>query len=126
MKNILFKIIFFIVGIVIGVGGTFIYIQKYGVPSDKIINNIAEAEENKRIEEIVKKVNKLMLLPEGETPVLATINDADTLSKEQAFYLGSENGDVVLIYKQALKAIIYSPAKNVIINVGPVTVEDEN
>jgi hypothetical protein len=125
VKNILYKIAFVLIGIILGVGGTFIYIQKYGIPSEEILNNISQAEESKKIQEITEKVSKLMLLPEGETPVLATINDAETLSKEQSFYVGSQNGDIVLVYKKALKAIIYSPTKNIIVNVGPVSVEAE-
>lgn len=126
IKNIIYKILFVFIGVIIGIGGTFLYIQKYGIPSEKILNNVSQAEESKKIQEITEKVGKLMLLPEGETPVLAAINDVETLAKEQAFYVGSQNGDIVLVYKQALKAIIYSPTKDIIINVGPVTVEPEN
>jgi heme/copper-type cytochrome/quinol oxidase subunit 2 len=125
IKNIFYKIFFVLIGIILGVGGTFIYIQRYGIPSENILQKVSQAEENKKIEEIVEKVGKLMLLPTGEIPAIATITDADTLSKEQVFYSGSENGDILLVYKKALKAIIYRPVQNVIINVGPVNVEAE-
>ena len=125
LKNIIYKFVFILLGVIIGIGGTFLYIQKYGIPSEKILKNISQVEENKKIQEILEKVSKLMILPEGETPAFATITDAATLSKEQAFYRDSENGDIVLVYKEALKAIIYRPGKEIIVNVGPVSVESE-
>ena len=35
----------------------------------------------------------------------------------------SQNGDKLLVYKE--KAIIYSPARNVIVNVGPVIIQNQ-
>jgi hypothetical protein len=125
LKNIIYKLGFLLLGIIVGIGSTFLYIQKYGIPSEEILKNISQVEETKKIQEILEKVSKLMILPEGETPAFATITDAATLSKEQSFYRDSENGDIVLVYKKALKAIIYRPAKEIIVNVGPVTVEPE-
>ena len=77
----------------------------------------------KEIDELVKKVSKLIILPTDETPTVATVNDADDLSKSQTFYKGSSNGDKVLIYFKAQKAYIYSPTKDVLINVGPIYVD---
>ena len=61
-----------------------------------------------------------MTLPTGESPNVATIIDKDKL-KDQAFFNNAENGDKVLIYTKAQKAIIYRPSTNKIINVGPIT-----
>jgi hypothetical protein len=77
----------------------------------------------KDIDQLVKKVSKLIVLPTGETPTIATINDAMGLAKNQTFYKGSINGDKVLIYFKAQKAYIYSPSKNVLVNVGPIYVD---
>jgi hypothetical protein len=126
IKNIIYKIVFLLVGVIIGVGGTFLYIQKYGVPFEKVLQNISKVNEEKKIAEILEKVGKLTILPAGEKPVLATITDIETLIKEQPFYVGAENGDVVLIYQKSLKAIIYSPKRNIIVNIGPVSIEPEN
>ena len=71
------------------------------------------------IDVIVAKVGRLIVLP-NETPILATIQNAEELAKTQPFYVGSTNGDRVLIYQQAAKAIIYNEAKDILINVGPV------
>ncbi len=69
---------------------------------------------------IVARVKKLMVVPDGEVPQVAEIKDAALAAKEQPFLAGSQNGDVLLVYATAGKAIVYSPARNVIVNVGPV------
>ena len=79
----------------------------------------------KEIDELVKKVSVLILLPTDETPTVATINDAEGLSKTQPFYQGSTNGDKVIIYFKAQKAFIYSPTTNKLVNVGPVYVDNK-
>jgi hypothetical protein len=73
------------------------------------------------VQRIVEKVNRLIVLPEDEQPVVATITDAESLSTQQDFFLGASNGDKVVIYQS--KAIIYSPSKDIIVNVGPVNIE---
>ena len=78
-----------------------------------------------QIKELIAKVGKLILLPTGEEPVIATINDASTLIKEQPFYKGAVNGDVVIVYQKAAKAIVYSPSRNLIVNVGPIVLPDQ-
>ncbi len=72
--------------------------------------------------DLVDKVGKLMVLPEGE-PTIATVVDSEKLASEQVFFKDAKNGDKVLIYKD--KAIIYNPAENRIINVGPVLMTGE-
>jgi hypothetical protein len=66
---------------------------------------------------LVAKVGQLMVLPAGE-PTVATVIDSAKLAQEQSFFKDAKNGDKVLIYKD--KAIIYDPAANQIVNVGPV------
>lgn len=73
----------------------------------------------------VAAVSTLLVLPEDETPLVATIVDAAALQEEQSFYQGAENGDQLLIYGQSLRAILYSPERNIIVNVGPVQVPQD-
>lgn len=68
----------------------------------------------------VATVGELMILPEGDEPVLATVTDAEALIKQQAFFTGAVNGDQLLLFPRSLKAIIYSPSRNKIINAGPI------
>ena len=69
---------------------------------------------------LVAKLGRLMVLPEGEEPVVATISDVTSLAKNQPFYANAHNGDKVVVYMKAKKAIIYDPNADKIINVGPI------
>jgi hypothetical protein len=73
------------------------------------------------IAQVVAKVGRLMVLPEDEEPVVATITDAAALSEQQEFFKGATDGDKVVIYKS--KAVIYNPERNLIVNVGPVNIQ---
>lgn len=75
------------------------------------------------VEEILKRVGQLILLPKDEMPTMATIEDAQTLASEQAFFENAQNGDKVLIYSN--KALVYSPARNLLVNVGPVYFQNQ-
>lgn len=75
----------------------------------------AEAETAK----LVATVGKLIELPVNETPTIATVSDKSKLSGQQ-FFANAQNGDKVLIYSQAKKAILYRPSTNKIIEVAPI------
>ncbi len=76
-------------------------------------------EENAKI---IDMVGKLVLLPEGEAPTIATVTDPEKLKAEQAFFAKAMEGDKVLIYTRALKAIMYRPSENKIIEVAPLVI----
>lgn len=84
-----------------------------------------QAAANIAFTETVNKIGKLMLLPEDETPTLATITDVEKL-KEQPFFAKSANEDKVLIYTKNKLAILYRPSDNKIIAVGTVNLEATN
>ena len=72
---------------------------------------------------IVELVKKLVILPEREEPVMATVTDKEKL-KDQPVFAKAENGDKILIYSIAQKAYIYRPSSNIIIDVVPVNIGD--
>jgi hypothetical protein len=72
---------------------------------------------------LIEKVSRLILLPQGEVPSIATINNVAQLQKDSLFYKDARNGDMLLIYFQAKKAFIYDLEKNIIVNTGPVFME---
>jgi hypothetical protein len=67
----------------------------------------------------VEEVGKLVDLPEGETPTIATVSDLEPL-KDQAFFKDAEIGDKVLIFGTSKKAILYRPSANKVIAVAPL------
>jgi len=72
---------------------------------------------------VIDAVSKLMILPTGEQPTVATVSDPAKL-KDQTFFVNAKVGDKVLIYTNAKKAILYSPAENKIVEVAPVNLGD--
>src|SRR5258708_6866133 len=56
--------------------------------------------------QLLADVGKLMVLPEGEAPTIATVVDPAKL-KSQPFFADAKVGDKVLIYTFARKAILY-------------------
>lgn len=73
--------------------------------------------------ELVSQVGKLIELPLNEEPTIATVSDVQKL-KGQAFFVHAQNGDKVLIYKNAKKAILFRPATGKIVDVGPVNIDN--
>lgn len=77
------------------------------------------------VNKLLERVGKLIVLPAEEEPTVATIADVEALKKEQSFYIDAKNGDKVLIYMQAKKAIIYDEERNILVNVGPIFMNEE-
>jgi hypothetical protein len=74
-------------------------------------------------EMILKKAGALMILPSGSPKQILYIQDADKIKAQQPFFKDAMNDDAVLVYKDI--AIIYSPSRNKIINVGPIVSETQ-
>lgn len=67
---------------------------------------------------VMQQVAQLAVVPSGETPSITTvINKAEV---KQAFLQNAENGDKVLLYFQAGRAIVYRPSTHKIVNMGPL------
>lgn len=81
-----------------------------------------QAVAQQEVKEVTDKLSKLTILPDEE-PVVATILDVQLLATQSAFYQNAENGDKLVVYPQAQKAYIYSPSRNVIVNAGPLVVD---
>lgn len=80
-------------------------------------NKVAQDETKATID----AVGKLMILPSGESPTVATVTDPSKL-KDQAFFANAQTGDKVLIYTNAKKAILYNPSGNKIVEVAPINI----
>lgn len=72
------------------------------------------------IEAALLAVQHLLVLPTDEMPTIATITDL-TKVKAQPFFAHAQVGDKVLVYTAAKKAVLYRPAENKIVELGPVS-----
>ena len=77
-------------------------------------------------ENLVAQVDKLIVLPTGETPIIATVSDVETLKQNQPFFVNAKNGDKVLIYQEAKKAFLYDPISDKIVDVGFVNFSNQS
>ena len=110
-----FALVGLIVIILVAAGGGYYFLNI----RQSTIGPQAAAETKK----VIDKVGKLIELP-AEEPILATVTDVGKLPKEP-FYQNAQDGDKVLVYKNAKIAILYRPAANKIIKVGAVTIEEQ-
>lgn len=69
---------------------------------------------------LVVAVGKLVKLP-AETPAIATVSDISKL-QGQTLFRNAQNGDKVLIFAQAKKAVVYRPSTNQVIDIGNIVV----
>lgn len=116
-----FVVFLLIIALAAGLGWT--YYQYYKAQQKIAYLSTVKAQQEiaqKEIDVTMAKISKHILLPAGEKPTVARIEDAKTLASQQAFFKGSSNGDQLLIFASSSKAIIYNPTKDVIVNVGPI------
>ena len=78
-----------------------------------------QVQAQEEIDTLLAQVGELLVLPEGEAPTIATVSDIELL-REQPFFANAKNGDRVLIYTSARKAILYDPVANKIVEIAPI------
>ena len=118
IKKFLFKVGPYILGILFVAGITVYAIRQkpeiFGLSKG---STMIQAE----VDLLVNEVGKLITLPSDEKPTVATITDIEKL-KDQPFFANAKNGDKVLIYTNAKKAILYRSEEKKIIEVGAVNI----
>ena len=72
-----------------------------------------------RLARYIKEIGEVIILPSDETPTLATVSDPEAL-KSQPFFANAKVGDVVLVYEQAKKAVLWRPSEKRLIEVSSV------
>lgn len=105
-----------LVVLLIGTAGTAVYF--YQQASLKVDSAVLSSQE---VAATLAAVNKLIVLPEGETPTVATVSDPAKL-QGQTFFANAKIGDKVLIYTNAKMAYLYDPVGNKLINVAPLNI----
>ncbi len=75
-------------------------------------------------EATVADLGKIMVLPENEVPSIATVVDPSKLA-EQIFFAQAAEGDKLVLYPEAKKAILYRPSTNMVVEVMPLILDLE-
>lgn len=114
-KYLIPVVVIIVLTILVGGGYYFYQTQK----EQTQINSQVDAKEETK--NLIAKVGSLIELPTGEDPTVATVTDTTKL-QEQSFFQKAKNGDKVLIYTGAKKAILYDPIANKIIDVAPINI----
>ena len=115
-KVLLVILIVALVALIAGVG----YLYKKYRDTQAMVYKLSTAqgqqELNKtQIEAILSEMRKLIVVPTGEDPAIATIVDIEQL-KSSPFYKDAQNGDRVVLFNNAKKAYIYRPDSKIIVN----------
>lgn len=116
-KQIIIGVAIVIGILIVGGGGYFYYQSQKGESGAQNAPQGSPEEARKLVEE----VGKLMELPPGEVPTVATVTDVTKL-QDQPFFARAKNGDKVLIYQNSQRAILYDSQAKKIINVAPINV----
>lgn len=96
---------------------TFYFYKKYQTVQKTLQKQLSPDDREK----LIAQVGKLIELPKEE-PTVASISDKEKL-KNQPFFQNASNGDKVLIFTKAKKAILYRPSINKIIEVSQINLE---
>ncbi len=124
-SNLLNQILILVVILVVIIGVAFMAVNLYQAKKElaEVKEQNSEQVQQEQLSELLDKVAMHMILPEEESPMIATIEDVEKLKNEEPFYARAENGDKLLIFSN--KAIIYRESLDKIVNVGPVFLKDQ-
>lgn len=111
-------IVSFIILIVLSLGGAGFGIYYYRQYT-QVVRRVADPKIE--VKELIAKLGKLIELPTGEEPTVATVTNADQIVS-QPFFAKAKNGYRVVLYTNGKLAILYDDVANKIINVGSINV----
>lgn len=97
--------------IVGGIGG-YLFLTKSNTPTTNVNPD--------EVSQLIEEISQIYDLPALEKPTVATITDVGKL-KNQPFFQKAKNGDKVIIYNQAKKAILYDPISKKILEIAPLS-----
>lgn len=97
----------------------------YGFYMVKKVQNLALVQNSRKLsqntDDYLAQISKKMWLPNDKTPPrLFKVTDPNPLAAKQSFYKGAMTGDVLVVFDDSKRAILYSPSRNVIINTGVI------
>lgn len=98
-----------------------VYYKKYKDLNAMTADQFSQRENAKTI----KEVGKLYSLPKDEQPSIAAIKDKEAVKKQYPFLSQAENGDILLLYKDAQLAILYRPSTKQMVKVGALNIQGD-
>jgi len=105
--------------VVLAAAPTIYYFRQYQNAQLRLNNPTEAASQDAK--NTIGEVGKFMMLPADETPTVMQVTDVTKL-KNQPFFANAKNGDRIIIYTKAKKAILYRAEINMIIDVAPVNI----
>ncbi|MFA5947927.1 MAG: LytR C-terminal domain-containing protein [Candidatus Gracilibacteria bacterium] len=120
------KIVFIVLAIIATVALVAVFYAYYQAQKEiEFLTSPTAQEEYAKQEtaDLIAKVKKHIVLPIDEEPLVANVLDAEKLKIEQPFYTDAKNGDKLVIY--STKAILYDAVNDILVNVGPVTIDGD-
>lgn len=118
-RSLFLPLLAVVMALILSSSGYFLF-QKSRFPET---NTRTQIEDQKELTKITSHISQTIELPD-EQPTLATVSDKSKL-QDQPFFRKAENGDKVLFYTQAAKAILYRPSTKKIIDFTTIRVSDE-
>jgi hypothetical protein len=115
IKTVTFTVLVLVVFAVVSGAAAFFYLQNLQ------LKKYTQVSPQTQVADVVARVSKLILLPQGEIPTLASVSDPAAL-KNQPFFDKAQKDDQVLIYSTAKEAFLYRPSSNMVINVAPINI----
>lgn len=106
--------------ILLGSAGTAYYFYDKYQGAQYALDN-PEVMAQTEVKMLTDKLGQLIALPTDEEPSVATVLEKEKL-QDQPFFKAAENGDKVIIYTKAMKAILYRSSINKIIEVAPIQI----
>lgn len=116
---------FYMILIIVALLGVGVFFAVRYVQSSRTIRKLQQAAAqtpDRQANDLVRTIGMHMVLP-NEKPTIATVEDTKKLSG-QTFFQSARNGDKVLIYAKAQKAVLYRPSISKVIEVAHVRIDD--
>lgn len=111
---------FVLILLIFAIASSVYFYTKYQKAQKMLTSTPLSAKEaQEEVKSLTEKVGKLVELPKDEIPTIITVKDVEQV-KNIAFFANAKNGDKVLVYTNAKKAILYDPVLNKVIEMGPL------
>lgn len=103
-----------------------VYFYTQNKNSEKKLNDLQQKSQTSNdLNTVVAQVGRLVILPTDEQPTLATVSDVSKL-QGNPFFVNAANGDKVLVYNKAKRAILYRPSLNKIVEMAPLNSSNQS